>query len=219
MQRLSGIATLTRQFVDAAGGTHHRPRHAEDDAAAACTREVRRPGRRGRQPSQRPGRRHPDQGQPRAAGAAASCRRSRACAGRTGRCRPRSRRRALTQVDEALACGGRHRPARQSLHGGHHRGGAPMPGAGEDGDLGRRHARAHARARRHGRRFRVDWRADPLGASRRSQLRDRARVIATSRQRSRTIGVAGDRKRRSCDVRLQPEEPPTATADRGCPTA
>ena len=48
LQRLSGIATLTRQFVDAAGGPDHRPRHAQDDAAAARAREVRRARRRRR---------------------------------------------------------------------------------------------------------------------------------------------------------------------------
>ena len=64
LQRLSGIATLTRRFVDAAGGAHHHARHAEDDADAARAREVR--GARGRrhEPPRRAGRRDPDQGQP-----------------------------------------------------------------------------------------------------------------------------------------------------------
>ena len=50
LQRLSGIATLTRQFVDADRRRHHRPRHAQDDADAARAREVRRPRRRRHQP-------------------------------------------------------------------------------------------------------------------------------------------------------------------------
>ena len=50
------------------GRPHHGPRHAQDDAAAARAGEVRRARRRRRQPSLRPGRRHADQGQPRAPG-------------------------------------------------------------------------------------------------------------------------------------------------------
>ena len=47
------IATLTRRFVDAAGGPHHDPRHAQDDADAARAREIRRARRRRHQPSRR----------------------------------------------------------------------------------------------------------------------------------------------------------------------
>ena len=53
LQRLSGIATLTRQFVDASGGRDHGPRHAQDHADAACAGEIRRPRRCGHQPSRR----------------------------------------------------------------------------------------------------------------------------------------------------------------------
>ncbi len=60
LQHLSGVATLTRRFVDAVAGTASRHRrHAEDDPGPPPAREVRgRHGRR-REPSLRPRRRHP----------------------------------------------------------------------------------------------------------------------------------------------------------------
>ena len=74
LQRLSGIATLTRQFVDAGGGRIIvlDTRKTTPLLRALEKYAVRAGG--GSQPSQRAGRRHPDQGQPRAPGAAASCR-------------------------------------------------------------------------------------------------------------------------------------------------
>ena len=62
--RMSGIATLTRNYVDAVAGTkaQHR-RHAQDDARPARLREICRALRRRPQPPPRPVRRHPDQGQ------------------------------------------------------------------------------------------------------------------------------------------------------------
>ena len=49
LQRLSGIATTTRAFVDALQGFRHRPPgHPQDDAGLPVLREVRRAGRRRR---------------------------------------------------------------------------------------------------------------------------------------------------------------------------
>ena len=47
---------------------HRRARHAQDDSRAARAREICRPRRRRHEPPKWPGRRHPDQGQPRAPG-------------------------------------------------------------------------------------------------------------------------------------------------------
>ena len=83
----------------------HHPRHAQDDADAARAREVRGPRRRRDEPSRRPVRRDPDQGQPHP-----PCRRR----ARRGRPRARAHRpglpieieaETLAQVDEALAAG------------------------------------------------------------------------------------------------------------------
>ena len=63
--RLSGIATMTRQYVDAIAGTKRQDRrHAQDDAGASRLREICRALRRRLQSPYRPLRRHPDQGQP-----------------------------------------------------------------------------------------------------------------------------------------------------------
>ena len=63
--RLSGIATLTPAYVDAVDGTGARDhRHPQDHCRACAPREIRRALRRRRQPSLRPRRRDPDQGQP-----------------------------------------------------------------------------------------------------------------------------------------------------------
>ena len=51
MQRMSGIATLTRSFVDAAARPHHDPRHAQNHADPEGAREVRGAGRRRVEPS------------------------------------------------------------------------------------------------------------------------------------------------------------------------
>ena len=63
--RMSGIATLTRT-LRGRGARHPRAhrRHAQDDAAPARLREIRRALRRRRQSPHRPLRRDPDQGQP-----------------------------------------------------------------------------------------------------------------------------------------------------------
>ena len=69
MQHLSGIATLTRQFVDAIHGTGTRsPGHAQDGAGPAGAGKIRRAVRRGNQSPARPGQRHSHQEQPHLAG-------------------------------------------------------------------------------------------------------------------------------------------------------
>ena len=94
--RLSGIATLTRRYVDAVAGTRRGdPRHAQDDARPARAREARRARGRRHEPPLRPLRRRPDQGQP---PAARRRRRARRCAraketGAPGRGRVRDARR------------------------------------------------------------------------------------------------------------------------------
>ncbi len=105
MQRLSGIATLTRQFVDAAAGRIIGARYPQDDSADARAREVRRAGGRWHQSPVRARRRHSHQGQPRAPRRRCGCRgaadargepesagRSRGAEPVRGRCRARSRR-------------------------------------------------------------------------------------------------------------------------------
>ena len=53
-QRMCGIATLTKQFVDAVAGTKAKdPRHAQDDSRPADPRQVQREGRRRAQSSVR----------------------------------------------------------------------------------------------------------------------------------------------------------------------
>ena len=65
LQRLSGVATLTRRFVDAVAGTHGaHSRHPQDHPRPARARKSRRP-RRGRAQSPHGSLRHGDgQGQP-----------------------------------------------------------------------------------------------------------------------------------------------------------
>ena len=65
--RLSGVATLTARYVRGRRG-HRRadPRHAQDDAGHARPREGGGPRRRRDEPPQRPLRRDPRQGEPRA---------------------------------------------------------------------------------------------------------------------------------------------------------
>ncbi len=141
MQRMTGIATLTSQFVDAAagritildtrkttplmrtlekyavragGGTNHR--FGLSDGILIKDNHVRLAG-----------------------GVCNAVARMRAVeAGPADRSRgaepERSRRRASGRR--------RHRPSRQSVHAGHHRRGAAVSRTGEDRDLGRRHAGA-----------------------------------------------------------------------------
>ena len=61
---LSGVATLTRRFVDAAGSDRPHPRHPQDHARTAGPGEGRRARRRRGQPPGLALRRHPAQGQP-----------------------------------------------------------------------------------------------------------------------------------------------------------
>jgi nicotinate-nucleotide pyrophosphorylase (carboxylating) len=68
LQRMCGVATLTRAYVDAAGGSLPDLRHPQDDAGAARARPLRGALRRGAQPSQRPRRGGADQGEPCAGG-------------------------------------------------------------------------------------------------------------------------------------------------------
>ena len=147
MQRLSGIATLTRQFVEAAGGrivvldtrkTTPLMRVLEKYAVRAGGGTNHRFGL---------ARWDSDQGQPRAPGRwrrcsrAADARGQSKSAGRSrgakpvrGRCRTRGRR--------------RHRAARQSVDAGHHRGGRQVSWQGADRDLRRRDPEQDAGARR-----------------------------------------------------------------------
>ena len=63
--RLSGIATLTRRYVDAVAGTEGpHLRHPQDHPRLAAAGEIRRPLRRRLEPSQRAVRGGADQGQP-----------------------------------------------------------------------------------------------------------------------------------------------------------
>ena len=68
LQRLSGIATMTRKFVDAADGRHHRARHAEDDTDAARARKYAVTAAVVDESPRRARRRRPHQGQSHPAG-------------------------------------------------------------------------------------------------------------------------------------------------------
>ena len=194
LQRLSGIATRARRFVDAAGGRDHDSRHAEDDADAAGAREVRGARRRRDESSRRALRRDPDQGQPHPAGRRRHRRPSSAPA-RTGpACRSRSKRRRSPRSTRRS----RPAPRRFSLDNMStddiREAVVAREGAREDRDLRRRDARADAGAGRDRRRLRVGRRAHALRAGGRHQLRNRT---ALSLPRERLPDVLGvDRRAR-----------------------
>ena len=107
LQRMCGVATLTRRYVEAVAGTRAQDRrHAEDRAGLAAPRQVRGRDRRRRQPSLRPRRRRPDQGQPHRRLRRHWRRdRARSAPRASPDCASRSSARAMAQVDEALAAG------------------------------------------------------------------------------------------------------------------
>ena len=170
LQRLSGIATRARRFVDAAGGriTVLDTRKTTPTLRALEKYAVRAGGATNHRVGLFDAILIKDNHIRLAGGVEAAVERARELSARG--CRSRSRRRASTQVDEALAAGADTilvdnlslDEIREAV--------APRPRPREDRDLRRRHARAHAGARRDRRRLRVGRRADAFGAGRRHQL-------------------------------------------------
>ena len=146
LQRLSGIATLTRAVRRRRRRPHHRPRHAQDHAAAAGAREVRRARRRRQQSSHRPRRRHPDQGQPRPAGGRRRGGGDAHAQRPTARCRPRSRRRASSRWTRRCAPAPTSSCSTTCRRPTSSKPCARCRGPGEDRDLRRRDARRGCRS-------------------------------------------------------------------------
>ena len=174
LQRLSGIATLTRRYVDAAdgriivldtrkttptlralekyavragGGSNHRS--GLDDGILIKDNHVRLAG-----------------------GVAEAVKRMKAA---RQEMLVEVEAQSLADVEAAIDAARRRHPARQPAARADPPGRGPHRRPRQDRNLWRRDARAHARARSHRSRLRVGRRLDPLGARRRSQLRDRSR--------------------------------------------
>ena len=170
LQRLSGIATRARQFVDAAGG---RITVLDTRKTTPTLRVLEKYAvRAGGATNHRTGlyRRRPDQGQPHQA------RGRRQGGGRSDRSTYRPglpieiEAQSLAQVDEALAAGADTilldnlslEEIRDAV--------GPHARSGADGNLRRRHPRSDPGSRGHRRRFRFRRRADAFGARHRHQL-------------------------------------------------
>ena len=214
LQRLSGIATLTRRFVDAAARPHHGARHAQDDAALRALEKYAVRAGGGTNHRDRPLRRHPDQGQPRPPGRRRGAG-ARADAGgapgpadrdRGAEPRPRSTRPSRPAPTSSCSTTCSIAEVREAVR--------RIAGRAKDRDLGRRHARAHARARGHRRGLRLGRRADALGAGRRHQLRDRTR--AGSRPSMSDAAPRGVRRRpwRPRATAWEPSASPCITSSR-----
>ena len=179
LQRLSGIATLTAQYVDAVKG-HERQdsRHAQDDARLALAREVRGARRRRHEPPHGSLDRRADQGQP---PRGARRRRRRAPSSRAREHAPRGIKievecDRIDQVSRAVEAGAdiilldnMSPPLIAECVRARCR---PRDSRG----VGRRDARHRARDRRDGRRLDLRRRAHALGAV--ARLGPRLRVIA-----------------------------------------
>ena len=131
IQRLSGIATLTRSFVDA---SRYDRRDILDTRKTTPgwreSGEVRGPLRRRHQPPPRPLRHGPHQGQPHRRGRLDHRGRSNAAA--RAKLPVEVEARTLAEVREALAAGGAAHPARQHDAGADEEGGRALPRPGED---------------------------------------------------------------------------------------
>ena len=148
LQRLSGIATLTRRFVDAAGGRIIvlDTRKTTPTLRALEKYAVRAGGGTNHRGGLDDGILIKDNHIRLAGGVAEAVRRMRAA--RSARCRSRSRRRASSRWTRRSRAGRRHHPARQPLDRRHAGSGAAHRRARQGRDLRRRHARAHSGARR-----------------------------------------------------------------------
>ena len=170
LQRLSGIATLTRQFVDAAGGriTVLDTRKTTPLLRALEKYAVRAGGGTNHRGGLDEGILIKDNHVRLAGGVQVSVERMR----KANREMPTEVEvQSLDQVDEAIRAGCGHHPARQLRHQGRRGSGAPLPGHGEDRDFRRRDARQHPRAGCDRRGLRVDRGADAFGAGGGPQLR------------------------------------------------
>ena len=170
LQRLSGIATRARRFVDAAGGriTVLDTRKTTPTLRVLEKYAVRAGGATNHRVGLFDAILIKDNHIRLAGGVQRGGRARRA---RTGpACRSRSRRRRSTEVDEALAAGAEiilvDNMSTERDPRGRRAGARPR----EDRNLRRRHARAHPRARRDRRRLRLGRRADAFRAGHRHQL-------------------------------------------------
>ena len=170
LQRLSGIATLTRQFVQAADGRVIMldTRKTTPLLRALEKYAVRAGGGVNHRGGLDEGILIKDNHVRLAGGVEQAVTRMR----RGNREMPTEvEAQTLGQVDEALRAGRRDHPARQSLDARYCRSREALPRTGEDRDLRRGDADAHARAGGHRRRLHLHRRADALRAWRGSQFR------------------------------------------------
>ncbi len=189
LQRLSGIATATRAYVDAAAGRITVLDTRKTTPTPARAGEVRRTSGRRHQPSLRAVRPDSDQGQPRPAGGRDRAGRrqgARGLAGTAGRSRGsdgcRGAPRPPTPAPTS-SCSTTCRPPRSARPSRDHR------RAREDRGVRRRHTGTDPGTGDHRSRLRVGRRLDALGAGRRHLARNRAgrRIVSEiDRARRRT---------------------------------